>query len=88
MAIAFDAQAAISALKTKGLGKYVCPCCGGRKFSVHNEAATLSVSDQLNVLKIGNYVPAAILICDNCGNLQFFALAKLGLISEKGGDSR
>lgn len=84
----FNSKEAVNKLKEKGISNYTCPFCGGRQFSVNNELATISVTDEIKTINIGNYIPAAILICNKCGNLQFFALAKLGMIRNENGEGK
>lgn len=82
----YDARQAIKKLQQRGIGNYVCPFCQGREFSVQEQLATISISDDIKHLNIGHYIPSAILVCSKCGNLSFFALAALGML-EKGDSS-
>lgn len=86
MAKKFNPQDAIKILKDKGANNYVCPLCGGRQFGVHDEIATISVTPEFKTVRIGNHVPAAILICHKCGNMQFFAIGMWGMMDDKDGD--
>lgn len=84
----FDVQKAIQVLKSKGASNYVCPFCGGRDFGIHGEVATISVTDELTTLKLGNYVPALMFLCNKCGNIQFFSLTMLGLANKADGEEK
>ena len=62
-----------------GLGK--CPRCGHPKFSVLDRIAKLDLHGLTanHILELGLNVPAAILVCNNCGFLSMHALGVLGL---------
>lgn len=81
----YDATLAIKKLKERGIGNYICPFCQGRQFSVQEQLATISISSDVHSVELGHYIPAAILVCNQCGNLSFFALAGLGMLDK--GDS-
>lgn len=81
----FNPQEVIQFLQQKGIRNYKCPICQGNNFSIQNEIATISITDKLNTVQLGNHVPSAIMVCKNCGNLQFFALGTMGLLGSKGG---
>lgn len=73
----FDADIVIRKLKKQGAMHYRCPLCGGTNFAVQGEVATISTTDRINTMNLGTYVPCAMMICTNCGNVQFFALGIL-----------
>lgn len=77
---AFDTQRTIQILKEKGFGNYVCPCCGGKHFSVQSDIATITVTKEMKTIQLGTYIPSAVVVCTNCGNIQFFALNVLGVV--------
>ena len=78
-----DGMDIVRALKEKGVGNYICPCCGNNSFNVDNSVAAITVTEDPQVLSLGKYIPSAILVCNKCGNLQFFALKALGLMEDK-----
>lgn len=84
MARQIDWDAVIKILKEKGLQNYKCPICGSATFSMQKEFTSLLVNGDLDEIKIGQYIPAGTLLCNNCGHLDFFALTKLGLPNLKG----
>jgi hypothetical protein len=66
-------------LKEKGV-KLPCPRCSGLDFEVVDQTA-LSINDNLNVVRLGGTsVPAALIICSQCGFITFHALGVLNLI--------
>jgi len=74
MSDVFDADKVIENLRRFGATNYACPICGGHKFSVQGEIATINTTNKIRVLSLGTYVPCAMMICSTCGNIQFFAL--------------
>ena len=79
----YESSKAVQELARRGVRAPKCPYCGGMKFSISGELATISVTKQIGSVDIGTHIPSAVLICENCGNLQFFALAKLGMMERK-----
>ena len=79
----YDWQAAVEALKGKGLSRYKCSVCGSRNFSVPGEFATVMASSEFKVANLGAHIPAAILICKKCGHIDLFALAALDLLPKE-----
>lgn len=86
MSKVYNAKDAISILKQKGIGRYRCAFCGSPNFSIQDQVANINIGTELGHLELGNHIPAAIMVCTNCGNLQFFALGMLGMLNSKGGD--
>ena len=82
----FDSQQALRILRERGIGRYTCIVCSGREFELHNEVTTLNVTDDVSSIRLGTYIPAAALICKNCGNIQLFALGTLGMMNADDGD--
>lgn len=76
----YDSARAIQELAKRGVTAPVCPFCKGNKFSIAGEFAAINVSTTIGALDLGKHIPAAVIICEKCGNLQFFALARLGMI--------
>ena len=81
----YDANKAIEKLEERGIRQYICPYCQGRDFSILEKMATIGVSTEVKSVELGHYIPAAIMLCNKCGNLSFFALANLGMLD--GGES-
>lgn len=64
-----------------------CPCCGGEHFTTtENYIAHIASNDLANV-NMNVHVPAGMIICENCGHIEFFALGALGLLNKKEGES-
>lgn len=76
----------INALKDKMNGRSIpnCQYCGGRKFTSTDKFATILINDELNGISIGPNIPSGMVICENCGHIEFFALGSLGLLHMKG----
>lgn len=59
-----------------------CPYCGGRKFTSTDSSAAILISKKVSGLSVSSveaYIPSGMLICENCGHMEFFALGSLGL---------
>lgn len=67
-----------------------CPYCGGQKFTTTEQFATILTGDDLGSINIGPSVPSGMLVCENCGHIEFFALGALGLLTrtEEKGDGK
>ncbi len=81
----YDSKKFIDAL-TKKMGKNTvprCPYCNGNKFSSTPQFASILIGNNLEELKLGTSVPSGMLICQNCGHIEFFALGVLGLLEKK-----
>ena len=63
-----------------------CPYCGGERFTTTNEFASIVVSKSFEGLQIGNAIPAGMVICQNCGHIEFFALGALQMLPKKEDD--
>ncbi len=61
-----------------------CPYCGGNHFSSTDKFATILLGDDFKSIELGQSIPAGILVCENCGHIEFFALGGLGLLPRKG----
>lgn len=70
--------------RTKGRGIPSCPFCGGQKFSSPSKVAQMIIGDDLDALSIGPSVPAGMVICSNCGHIDFFAIGVLGMLTADG----
>lgn len=60
-----------------------CPYCHGSKFTSTDKFASILIGDDLENVSLGPSIPSGILICENCGHMEFFALGVLGLMNSK-----
>ena len=60
-----------------------CRFCGGQRFTSTDKLATILIGDDLNSISIGPSIPSGMIVCENCGHIEFFALGALGLLSKK-----
>lgn len=72
----------ISAINKKiGSGNLpACPLCGKRKYTTTDQLATILIGTQFDEINIGPSIPAGMMICENCGHIDFVALGALGLL--------
>ena len=61
-----------------------CPYCGGEKFTTTDKFATLIIGDDVKSLELGPSIPSGMIICENCGHIEFFALGSLDLLRGEG----
>lgn len=82
----------IAALEKKLNGHEIpnCPYCGGDKFTTTQNFATILIGDDINNINLGPTIPAGMVICENCGHMEFFAMGPLGLLQteEHDGDGK
>ena len=64
-----------------------CRYCGGQKFTTTDKYATILIGDDLNSVSIGPSVPSGMIVCEQCGHIDFFALGALGLLHGKEADN-
>ncbi|MGH3789193.1 MAG: hypothetical protein ACRDRU_11735 [Pseudonocardiaceae bacterium] len=65
-----------------------CPRCTDISFSLVDELAVVPVCSQVGGSLVGGLaLPAALLVCNQCGFLSYHALTKLGLAEEIVGDA-
>lgn len=80
----YDSEKFVSALMKKvnpnGLPR--CPYCGADKFTTTKEYGSLLINDDLDGLNIGPSIPMGLLVCMDCGHIEFFALGALGLLGD------
>lgn len=65
-----------------------CERCGQPNFSILDGFINLPLTQEVSENEIigGPQVPCAVITCNNCGNLSYFALGALGLLEQnKGG---
>lgn len=75
----------IGAISKKLRGGLVpsCPYCGGQKFTTTGNVAAILIGDDTSGLNLGPHIPSGMLICENCGHIEFFALGSLGLMEKE-----
>ena len=73
-------------IKTKMI-KTDCELCDQNSWSVVDKAIALNITDLSGGVRIPPpQIPTGAIICNNCGNVRFFALGVLDLLpKEKGG---
>lgn len=81
----------LNAIKNKignNLTTLKCPFCGGQSFTTTENVATVFISDDIKDVKLGPHIPSGMLICENCGHIELFALGSLGLLKGEKKDGR
>ena len=83
----FNPKKFITQLGKKVNGRNIpnCPYCGGEKFTTTEKFATILIGEDLENLNLGPSIPSGMLICENCGHIEFFALGSLGMLEKKDG---
>ena len=62
----------------------ICEACGRNNWAVVDQPIGLMISDMTGGLRIPMpQIPAAGLVCNNCGNVRIFALGALDLLPER-----
>lgn len=56
-----------------------CPFCGRTKYAPLDKFTMVQVQHQGTDIQFGESIPAAILVCSNCGHIDLFAMNPLGL---------
>lgn len=76
--------------KIKGQSIPDCPYCGGKKFTTTKSFATILTGDDTKNISLGPNIPAGMVVCENCGHIEFFAMGALGLLKaeEHNGDGK
>lgn len=79
----------IAALVKKMNGREIpdCPYCGGDKFTTTQNFATILIGDETKNIRLGPNIPAGMIICENCGHMELFAMGSLGLLKAEEHDS-
>jgi hypothetical protein len=63
-----------------------CPMCNHTKFSIADAYVTFGLQDDLNAMSLGGpSIPAAAIVCENCGFISTHALGVLGMLPPPGG---
>ena len=60
-----------------------CPYCGGKHFNTTENFAVILVNNDYSSFNIGPSIPTGMVICENCGHIDFFALGALNKIKEE-----
>ena len=81
----YDSKEFISKFTKRMNGRDIPSCrfCGGQRFTSTDKLATILIGDDLNSISIGPSIPSGMIVCENCGHIEFFALGALGLLSKK-----
>jgi ribosomal protein L37E len=62
-----------------------CARCGNETFGIHEAYTSFHIQKDSGVLSLGGpAVPAVMIVCNNCGNINFHALGAIGLMAEIG----
>ena len=70
-----------NAISSKINGRVIaCPVCGSVHFTIPGKMASIIIGDSFDGIQIGNSIPSGMLVCSNCGCIQFVALGALGLL--------
>lgn len=65
-------------------GSYpTCPYCKGTNFSALPQFASILINTDMKNLNLGPSIPCGMVICNNCGHIEFFALGALGMLDNK-----
>ena len=70
----------ISAITHKIGQDFICPYCKGKSFTTTEYFASILINKKISEINIGPSIPSGMLICRNCGHVDFFALAPLRLV--------
>lgn len=80
----YDSKKFIDALSQKvSQNKLICPYCNGTQFTTPDEFASILMSKEMSSINIGPTIPAGMVVCQNCGHIDFFALGALNLLEKK-----
>jgi len=76
--------------KMNGRGFPNCPYCGGKNFTTTKSFATILIGEDTKNINLGPNIPAGMVVCENCGHMEFFAMGSLGLLKaeERDGDGK
>lgn len=78
----YNSQKFVEAMNEKmsGRGIPACDYCGGIQFTTTDKLSNIIIGDELDSVSLGPTIPAGMIICENCGHIEFFALGALGLL--------
>lgn len=82
--IKYNPQDFVVALNKKAPNKQlICPYCHGNQFTTTEDFASILIGKDLSGLNLGPSIPSGMIICQNCGHIDFFALGALGFLDKK-----
>ena len=71
----------IKALQKKMKRKYPsCPFCGNEQHASTKTLASILVGEDKELKAVKQTMPSGIIVCENCGHIDFFALGYLDLL--------
>lgn len=71
----------LDALQRKMNRKYPsCPFCGHAQHATTETFASILVGEDMELIEVKKRIPSGIVICENCGHIDFFALGYLDLL--------
>lgn len=78
----FESKEFLHALdeRTKGNKIPPCPFCGKIQYTTTSKVAKILSGDDTHGITLGPNIPAGILVCENCGHIELFALGVLDLL--------
>ena len=86
MSMSYSENDFLNAIRLKCPNPQPCPFCGALNYVTDPEMAMIPVQSSTDGLVIGKSIPCGILVCNNCGHVNFFALGALGLLPKNDGD--
>lgn len=69
-------------LRENGIANHKCPLCQNNQFTLQKNIASILLSNELGKIEIGQHIPTAVIVCNKCGYIEFFALGAFGLINK------
>jgi predicted nucleic-acid-binding Zn-ribbon protein len=86
MSVLYSESDFLKAISSKCPNPQPCPFCGSLDYVSDSEMAMISVQKKTDGIRIGKSIPCGLLLCHNCGYVNFFALGALGLLPKNDGD--
>ena len=87
----YNPESFIDSIKNKTNNKLLrCPFCQGTQFTTTEDFATILIGNDFSSITLGSSIPSGMIICQNCGHIDFFALGILNLLnnSKEEGDGK
>lgn len=83
----FEPSKFVEALRkhTKSKPIPACPYCGNTQFTSTDSLASILIGKDCKSISIGPSIPAGMIICQQCGHIEFFALGALELLNQEDG---
>lgn len=75
----FSESEFLKALQAKIVPSLACPICGSNQFTTYPKFTSMPVQENFGCAEFGFYMPCGILMCKNCGHIDLFSLAALGI---------